>query len=71
MATTRWDDWSGAAEAAYRSLAERVDKVVVAGLSMGGTLTCWLAERYPEIAGVVWSTPWWTCRRRCSAPSRS
>jgi carboxylesterase len=53
MVTTRWDDWSGAAEAAYRSLAERVDKVVVAGLSMGGTLSCWLAERYPEIAGVV------------------
>jgi carboxylesterase len=53
MVTTRWDDWSVAAEAAYGSLAERVDKVVVAGLSMGGTLTCWLAERYPEIAGIV------------------
>jgi carboxylesterase len=53
MVTTRWDDWSVAAEAAYRSLADRVDKVVVAGLSMGGTLTCWLAERHPEIAGIV------------------
>jgi carboxylesterase len=53
MVTTRWDDWSVAAEAAYASLADRVDKVVVAGLSMGGTLTCWLAERYPDIAGIV------------------
>jgi len=57
MVTTRWDDWSGAAEAAYRSLADRVDKVVVAGLSMGGTLTCWLAERYPEVAGIVLVNP--------------
>ena len=53
MVTTRWDDWSVAAEAAYASLADRVDKVVVAGLSMGGTLTCWLAERYPAVAGIV------------------
>lgn len=53
MATTSWDDWSGAAEAAYDELAGRCRRVVVAGLSMGGTLTLWLASRHSEIAGIV------------------
>ncbi|MBV8385669.1 MAG: alpha/beta fold hydrolase [Acidimicrobiia bacterium] len=53
MLETSWDDWSAAAEAAYADLAACVDKVVVGGLSMGGTLTLWLAERHPEIAGIV------------------
>jgi len=53
MLETGWTDWPGAAEAAYQDLAGRCDKVVVGGLSMGGTLTLWLAERHPEIAGIV------------------
>ena len=53
MLTTSWDDWSAEAEAAYQRLAARSSKVVVAGLSMGGTLTVWLAENHPEIAGIV------------------
>ena len=52
--TTRFADWSAAAEAAYADLAGRVaHDVVVAGLSMGGTLACWLAARHPEVAGLV------------------
>lgn len=57
MMTTRWADWSGAAEAAYTDLAGRCRAVVVAGLSMGGTLTTWLASRHPEIAGIVCINP--------------
>jgi carboxylesterase len=53
MVPTRFDDWSGAAEAAYLDLAGRCERVVVAGLSMGGTLTCWLASRHRDIAGIV------------------
>jgi len=53
MLQTSWADWSVAADAAYLDLASRCDKVVVAGLSMGGTLTLWLATRHPEIAGIV------------------
>src|SRR5205814_7052573 len=53
MIPTRWKDWSAAAEAVYKDLASRVDKVVVAGLSMGGTITAWLGTRHPEIAGLV------------------
>lgn len=57
MAPTRWEDWSAAAEAAYTELAGRCRSVVVAGLSMGGTLTCWLASCHPEIAGIVVVNP--------------
>jgi carboxylesterase len=57
MVLTRWEDWSGAAEAAYQALMARCDKVMVAGLSMGGTLTCWLAQHHPEIAGIAVVNP--------------
>jgi carboxylesterase len=57
MLPTRWADWSGAAEEAYLRLAARCDRVVVAGLSMGGGIAVWLAARHPEIAGVVAVNP--------------
>lgn len=57
MIATDWSHWSAAAEAAYEALAARVDKVVVVGLSMGGSLTAWLASRHPEIAGIVCVNP--------------
>ena len=53
MLETRWSDWSAAAEASYQDLAGRCEKVVVAGLSMGGTLTAWLASRHTELAGAI------------------
>ena len=57
MIPTRWEDWSGAAEFAFQQLAARTERIVVAGLSMGGTLTAWLAETHPEIAGIVLVNP--------------
>lgn len=57
MLPTRWADWQGAAEAAYRQLAERADRVVVAGLSMGGALTLRLGVDHPEIRGLVCVNP--------------
>jgi carboxylesterase len=57
MVPTRWSDWSAAAEAAYSELSGRSRTVVVAGLSMGGTLAAWLATRHPEIAGLVLVNP--------------
>lgn len=50
-------DWAAAAEAAYVELAGRTSSVVVGGLSMGGTLTLWLARRHPEIKGIVLVNP--------------
>ena len=57
MIPTRFSDWLGAADAAYESLAARTEQVVVVGLSMGGTLTCALAERHGEIAGIALVNP--------------
>jgi carboxylesterase len=41
MMTTDWADWSGGAADAYDRLAARAERIVVMGLSMGGTLTLW------------------------------
>jgi carboxylesterase len=57
MVDTRWEDWSAAAEEAYVELAARCESVAVVGLSMGGTLTAWLGERHPEVAGLVLINP--------------
>lgn len=53
MLPTRYDDWYACVDNTYADLAARCDAVVVAGLSLGGTLVLQLAEQHPEIAGVV------------------
>lgn len=57
MVATGWPDWSAAAERAYSELAGRCSSVVAVGLSMGGTLACWLAARHPELAGLAVINP--------------
>ena len=57
MIGARWDDWVAEAEAAYQRLAARVERVVVAGLSMGGTLSLRIAADHPEVAGLVLVNP--------------
>jgi len=53
----RWNDWSSTAEKALDALEKRCDSVVVVGLSMGGSLACWLAEHRPEIRGLALVNP--------------
>lgn len=53
----RWPDWAAAAEQAWAELSARCSRVAVFGLSMGGTLTCWLAEHHPDVAGIVLVNP--------------
>ena len=57
MVPTRWADWFGEAEAAYRRLAARAPAVVAIGLSMGGAIVLRLALDHPEMAGVVAVNP--------------
>ena len=57
MIPTGWADWSGDANAAYNTLRGRAQKVVVAGLSMGGSLTLWMAAEHPELSGIVCVNP--------------
>lgn len=58
MVATGWEDWFGAAEQAYLELADRVESVVLVGLSMGGTLSVALAADHPEVAGIVTVNPY-------------
>lgn len=57
MLTTSWPDWYGEAEAALARVQARTSKVVVVGLSMGGTLTLRLGAAHPEIAALVCVNP--------------
>jgi carboxylesterase len=55
---TRFEDWYAAVDAALTELADRCPKVVLAGLSMGGTLVTRLAEeRGGAIAGLMLVNP--------------
>ena len=56
MVPTRFDDWYAAAKAAYADLAGRCERVVVVGLSMGGTLATLVAIEH-EPAGLVVVNP--------------
>jgi carboxylesterase len=57
MEATGFADWLRAAEESYTELAGRVGDVIVAGLSMGGTLALTLAADHPEIIGLVLVNP--------------
>lgn len=51
---TRYDDWRADVEARARAFAERVSRVVLVGLSMGGTLSLDVASGSgAKVAGVV------------------
>jgi len=57
MVPTRYTDYATEVERCYADLEARCDLVFVGGLSMGGTLALDLAERHPEIAGLVLVNP--------------
>ncbi|SEM18848.1 carboxylesterase [Mesobacillus persicus] len=47
------EDWFAELERGYQFLAEQCSTVFMVGQSMGGTLTLKMAQKYPEIKGVV------------------
>jgi carboxylesterase len=53
MLDTGWDDWIASAHAAFDALAERVERVVVVGQSMGGTLALRTALDRPRTTAAV------------------
>lgn len=55
---TAWQDWWGAVDAAYAELAQRCERIVAVGLSMGGTLATLTAQTHPDkVAGLVLINP--------------
>jgi carboxylesterase len=56
LARTRWPEWHAALDDAYLDLAAECDRVVVAGLSMGGALALRIAATRP-VAGAVLVNP--------------
>jgi carboxylesterase len=53
MEATTYQDWISSIEEGYQWLKERCDTIFVTGLSMGGTLTLYMAEKYPEIQAII------------------
>lgn len=53
MEKTTHKDWFAEMEKGYLFLKERCSAVYVVGQSMGGALALWLANKYPEIKGLV------------------
>lgn len=53
LAKTTFGDWFDDATNALNLLTADCEKVFVAGLSMGGTLTLRLAELNPQVAGII------------------
>lgn len=54
---TLWTDWYDTVERELERLRRRCSTVFVFGQSMGGTLTLRLAQRHPDIAGLVLVNP--------------
>lgn len=53
MEKTTCQDWIDSVEAGYEWLKNRCGTIFVTGLSMGGTLTLYMAEHHPEICGIA------------------
>lgn len=49
----KFTDWIKDVEGAYKKLKERSKNIFIAGLSMGGALTLYMLENYPEIKGGI------------------
>jgi len=57
MVPTGWHDWTGEVAAAHQRLAERAERIVVIGLSMGGSLTLWSGFELANVVGLVCVNP--------------
>lgn len=53
MEQTQYSDWIASIEEGFQWLKERCDDIFVTGLSMGGTLTLYMAEKHPEIKAII------------------
>jgi carboxylesterase len=57
MENTTHQDWITSMEEGYKWLDERCDAIIVVGLSMGGTLSLYMAEKHPEVKAIALINP--------------
>ncbi|TKD72424.1 alpha/beta hydrolase [Pseudalkalibacillus hwajinpoensis] len=53
MEQSTYKEWIQSVEEGYQWLNERCEQIFITGLSMGGTLTLYLAEQHPEVKGIM------------------
>ncbi|MGG1685939.1 alpha/beta hydrolase [Pseudalkalibacillus sp. NRS-1564] len=53
MEQSTYEEWIQSVEEGYQWLNERCEEIFITGLSMGGTLTLYLAEKHPEVKGIM------------------
>lgn len=53
----KWHEWTDAAGQAYAALKQRCRKAFIVGVSLGGLITLYLAERNPDIPAIVVMAP--------------
>lgn len=58
MRRSHWTDWTASVEDGYRLLCGSVDRVFLAGLSMGGALSLLMSTRLDVMGVVAMSTPY-------------
>ena len=49
----KWTDWTEYVGSEITKKVDEYEKVVFAGLSMGGTLTLWALEHFPQLSGGI------------------
>lgn len=57
MLPTGWGDWMAETERVIDEIGQRVDRIVLVGQSMGGTLALAAALEHPELAALVCINP--------------
>ena len=58
MYRARWKDWVASAEDGYHLLKGSCDKIFIAGLSMGGALSLYLASYLPALGVIAMAAPY-------------
>lgn len=53
MAASTYEDWIQSIEEGLAKLKETCDTIIMSGLSMGGTLTLYMAAHHPEIKAII------------------
>ncbi len=54
---TRFKDWLRGAEEEFKELSSKCDRIILVGLSMGGSLCLWLAQHFKVSALITISAP--------------